>query len=244
MIMSSRFVPLFVLSAILLCAASAQALAPFGPPVADLKQGQFSLSAGYDFSETDIKASSKDGDKTIDGARSNSFTARPGYGIDDDWKIYGLIGASDFKEDGFSDGYQFAYGFGTKVTVDKFEKISWGFLFQVGYKNNSNDSSKDVNGTDGFEGKIDYYDVTLAIGPSYSFSDKLRFYGGPFLYILKGHLHFDSADTHESFTLGQKTTIGGYFGAEYDLCSNSSWYGEYHLLGQGWLFSTGLNWKF
>jgi opacity protein-like surface antigen len=192
--MTTRFGRLFVLSAILLYAASAMAVAPFGPPVSDLKQGQFSLSAGYDYSDSDFKASNRDKDLIVDGARSNSFTARPGFGLDDDWKIYGLLGVSDFKGNGFNDGYKFAYGFGTKVTVEKYEKISWGFIFQVDYKNNSDEYAKDVNGADGFEGKMDYYNVILAIGPSWSVSEKLRLYGGPFLNILKGHLNFDSAD--------------------------------------------------
>ena len=242
--MSARLITLLALSAILIFASTVQALAPFGPPVSDLKQGQFSLSAGYDYSESEFKGSNRDKDVIVDGVRSNSLTVRPGYGIADDWKIYGLVGASDYHENSFNDGFQTAYGFGTKVTVDKFEKVSWGFLFQVGYKNNSDGSTKDVNGTTSFEGKIDYYDVTLAIGPSYNFSEKLRLYGGPFLYILKGHLHYDSADTHETFILEQKATVGGYFGLEYDLCSNSSWFGEYHVLGDGWTFATGINWKF
>jgi opacity protein-like surface antigen len=242
--MTLRFVRLLVLSAILVFAASAKGISLLGPPIADLKQGQFSLSAGYAYNDSEYKASFKTNDVTVDGARSNSFLAKPGYGINDDWKVYGTLGTSDFKEDGFNDGFQFAYGFGTKVTIEKFDKIAWGFIFDVGYRNFNDDSAKDVNGQTGFSGKIDYYDVTLAVGPMWDVTKQFHLYGGPFLYILKGHLNFDSANESKSFTLQERTMVGGYFGAEYDLTENSSVYGEYHQIGDGWLLGTGFNWKF
>jgi len=243
-IMTIKLIKLFALSAILIYATAAKGISLLGPPIADIKQGQFSLSAGYSHSESEYKASFKTNDVIVDGAVSNSFLAKPAYGINDDWKIYATLGAADFTQDGFDDSFQFAYGFGTKVTIEKYEKISWGFIFDVGYRSHNDNSTNDVNGTSGFSGEIDYYDVTLAVGPSWEATDRLRLYGGPFLYILKGHLNFDSPDASESFNLQQRTMLGFYFGTEFSLTENSSWFAEYHKVGDTWLAGTGINWKF
>lgn len=54
----------------------------------------------------------------------------------------------------------------------------------------------------------------------------------------------ESAGVDETLDLGEKSLFGGYVGVELDLCSNSSWYGEFQFTSDMMVFGTSISWKF
>ena len=233
-----------ILLSMLICASVALAEAPFGPPIAHLKEGQFGLAAEYSLGAAEFRINRMRFDTELNNAKSNAIIAQPAYGISDDWEVYANLGAADLKLDKFDDGFGLAYGFGTKVTIEKTDKFAWGFLFEIGWRDNKDDGPMDINGVTYTSTEFDYHDITLAVGPSLEIADGLHLYGGPFLYILGGDLQAANSGEDATFNLKQRSMIGGYAGLGFDLSQTTSWYGEMHVLGDGWLFGTGIDWKF
>jgi len=217
---------------------SAFAFGPLGPPTAGLKEGQFGVASEYSYSDSDWKAKVGDTEATIKDVKSDMFIAQPAYGVTDDFEAYALLGVADTKFEDFDGGYKFAYGFGVKLTFEKTENFSWGLMYEMGWKSGS-DSNEAGYGTD-----LDYYDITVALGPTWKANEQLRIYGGPFFYVLRGTLDVDSPSGDTSFKLSEETLVGGYVGAEFDLYTNTSLYAEFQFTGDTMLFGTGINWKF
>jgi hypothetical protein len=216
---------------------SALALAPMGPPTAGLKTGQFRVGIDYSYSEEDMDVE----DETLDKVTSNMVFANLGYGIMDEWEIFGRLGMADIQADDildsgvdFSGDFKFAWGVGTKYTFLKQESLDWGFLFQV----TSVDSDDTVGGTDI---DIDYYDWEFAVGPTWKLNDTWSIYGGPFVHFIDGDVDIEGYDSGD---LEEDSMWGGYVGAEAELCQNTSLFGEFQFTGGGWAFGTGIGWKF
>lgn len=213
---------------------TAMALGVLGPPTAGLKTGQWGVAAEYAFSDSDVDVEGV----TLDGLESNVFLGQIGYGISDDWEIYGLIGAADHEcgdLDPLDFGYDFAYGFGTKVTLAKDETLAWGALFEMGWR----------QGDDSLYGvsvDVDYYEIFVAVGPTWKAAEGVRIYGGPFFYMLDGEI--DTSISGLSADLEEESNFGGYVGAEFDLCPNNALYVEYQFTGDMQTIGAGINWKF
>jgi hypothetical protein len=225
-------------------AGTVLAMGPLGPPTAGLKQGQFGVAAEYAHSDSDVEIEGE----TLDGLKSNVFLGQIGYGISDVWELYGLVGTADHESDDLEPldfGYDFAYGFGTKFTFVKEETLSWGVAFEMGWR--QGDDSAIVDDID-VDVDLDYFDMVVAVGPTWKAADNVRIYGGPFFYMLDGDLDGTlSADGEEisgSFDIEEESSFGGYIGTEIDLNQNTSWYGEFQFTGDMWVFGTGIGWKF
>jgi len=236
------------LLAAIACAPAALGAGVLGPPTATLKQGQFGIAAEYASGEFDWEVTGPVIDGKMNDVKSNMFFAQPAYGLTDDWEIYAMFGATDAGWDDFERGYEFAYGFGTKYTFEKTENISWGLLFELQW-NKAGDSRTmnlaDVNGTSAdYSVDITYYDITIALGPTWKVNEGLRLYGGPFFYVLEGDIDVEGGGIDTSSDLSEEMMFGGYVGAEFDLCPNSSVYGELLATGDMWVFGTGIGWKF
>jgi len=176
--MVKRFLLLGVLLVVVgLLSSTALAMDPMGPPVAGLAQGQWSASLDYAFSETDLEF---DGEFNWDAEGFSPFAPVSdkltfeavemhkgyltiGYGINDNWEIFGRIGGARAetkkperymeKDLGYYDdpgsyaGYMYmweeghphdfdtglALGFGTKVTLWEDTNLKVGGLFQASY---------------------------------------------------------------------------------------------------------------
>jgi hypothetical protein len=215
-------------------AGTSPALSPLGPPTAGLKQSQFGVAFEYAYGDSDLEVEGE----SLDDVESNAFLAQLGYGLTDDWEIYFSLGVADaeFEESGirFDGGYEFAYGFGTKFTFIKEEPLSWGVLYEMGWR-----SSEDE--VFGIDVDFDYYDITIAVGPTWQMAEGVRIYGGPFLYFLDGDIDVGgivSGDVEED------SSVGGYIGAELYLNPSTCWYGEFQFTGDITVFGTGISWKF
>ena len=217
---------------------TAMAFGPLGPPTAGLKTGQFGIAAEYSYSDSDVEVSALGSSGTLEGLESNMFLGQIGYGLSDDWEFYGLVGMADHECDDLDPldfGFDFAYGFGTKVTLAKDETLAWGALFEMGWR--QGDDSLYGIGVD-----IDYYEMFIAVGPTWNAAEGVRIYGGPFFYMLDGEI--DTSISGISADLEEESNFGGYIGAEFDLCPNNSLYFEYQLTGDMQTFGAGIGWKF
>ncbi|MBN2020592.1 MAG: hypothetical protein JW749_10260 [Sedimentisphaerales bacterium] len=188
--MKTKMLCSIVLLTALVCASAANAVGPLGPPMAGLKQGQSAVAIEYGYSRSDIEISDAGINETIDNIKSNAFIVQPGLGVTDDLETYALLGFADAKFKGFDDNYDFTYGFGTKLTFMKQTNVSWGAIFEMDWR------SIEDSGAD-----IDYYEMTIVVGPTIHITDTFRIYGGPFYYILNGDIDVD--DTGVSPTGGE-----------------------------------------
>jgi hypothetical protein len=238
---------------------STLALAPMGPPTAGLKTGQFRAGVDYSYSEQDIQA---DWDtlyptEVWPDVRSNLIAANIGYGIADNWEVFGRLGVADASFDEYtndsgtydwdvSGNYGFLFGFGTKVTFLQQENLDWGALFQMHWLNSKNTWK---NSTEKETLEINAYEIQIAVGPTWKVAEGLSIYGGPFLQFIGGEADF-SSNTEEdgllkdSPSLKQESELGGYVGAQWDFMQNTSLFSEFQLTGDAWGFGTGIGWKF
>jgi hypothetical protein len=193
------------------------ALAPMGPPKAQLGQDRWDIAIEYSHQSMDLEA---DGDVTdvypdfdfvaagkvkhnINDLKSNIIMAKAGYGINDSWDAFVRLGLADAKDDieqtypdgakdtfkGYDGSFGLAWGFGTKATFWQDEQLSWGGLFQITWLD-PDDSSIKLSGDPEFSGKadVDFWEVQIAAGPTWRVDDNLRLYGGPFLHFVNGNL--------------------------------------------------------
>jgi hypothetical protein len=246
--MNRRFLVVSGLLAAIACAPLALGAGPLGPPTATLKQGQFGIALEYAYNDSDLELSLGTDDTTWKGAISNTFLAQLGYGLTDDWEIYAPLGAANLKDVDLDCSYEFAYGFGTKITFEKTENTSWGLLFEIGWRKNNDSGIVDLTdlglGFTTYTVDFTYNEIVVAVGPTWNVAEGMRVYGGPFFYVLEGDADVEAVGVDETLDVGQKPMFGGYVGVELDLCPNSSWYGEFQYTNDMMVFGTGVGWKF
>jgi opacity protein-like surface antigen len=221
----------FLLAAVVLALVGSAALAvsPLGPPTAGLNQGQFGLAVEYDYSKADLTVEGE----TLKNVKTNTFLLKPAYGIMDIWEAYVSIGISKTQITDFDGSNEFAWGLGTKYTFIKDETLSWGALFNIDWRR-SNDN------VDGIDTDFDYYDITIAVGPTWKVADNFHVYGGPFFYFLNGEIKAAG----ETFDVEEKSNLGAYIGADLEICTNTTVFGEFQFTGNSGVFGTGVKWKF
>ncbi len=143
-------------------ASVALALPPMGPPMATLKQGQFSAGLQYGYSDMDLEGDGKatnwidgigesaKGTLNLKNLKSSWFFGNLGYGVRDNWEAFVRLGIADAEDEirmdaielrglDFSGGYGFAWGFGTKATFLRQGALTWGGLFQMTWANPDDD---------------------------------------------------------------------------------------------------------
>ncbi|MEA3226004.1 MAG: hypothetical protein U9Q07_08640, partial [Planctomycetota bacterium] len=168
--------------------SAAFALAPMGPPMAGLPQGQYSYGLGYGYSDMDLEVSGPatptGGAAVLDNIQSNIFYVCLGYGVTDDWNIRGAIGGADATFDAdrsgrdFDGDTSFGYALGATKTLVKNGDTTWGVLAQLTSVKGSEDE-RNVSGSQTLgngainmsagrnELKLEWYEVQLAFGPTF-----------------------------------------------------------------------------
>jgi len=265
------------------------AVSHIGPPTAELNKGQWSGGFNYSYSKQDLEKTKVKWAWYDDGVLSDTGTTRVkikdvktnlyyfnvGYGIDDWWQLYVQLGVADVKANantGGDDSYfeggkfglnfdnDFAWGWGTKVTFAKQDKIDWGAAFQMNWLNTSVSGKSADSGTDWSESwkdtvDIKTYDLLLAVGPTVDMGG-WKLYGGPFFYYLSGDLTAKESgigtDTGGDYTWSGRAkgdlkadgNFGGYIGAQFELAKNCNATIELSSTGNGWGLGTGITFKF
>jgi hypothetical protein len=228
-----------VVAAVFAAAGSAWALSPIGKPTAGLEQGQVYLGADYGYSDADIEVDGAD--ENINGANSNAIMGRVGYGLMDVWELYGLVGVADAEWEDFDSSFDIAYGFGTKYTFMEDEEIDWGVAFQMQWLDVDDDVTDE--GTD-YDVDMDFWEMVIAVGPTWNMNEDVRIYGGPLVYLMDGDLDVkEVGDGSESFDLEEDSCFGGYVGGEVDLSDTCLVYAEFLFTGDAWMLGGGIGWK-
>jgi len=235
----------------------------YGYGKADLETGKIKVTTWGDMTIGGAHSVTGPG-VTLKDVESNAFLANIGYGATDNWEVYALLGMANIqidkvgtaKELGADGDYGFGYGFGTKYTFRKEDSLSWGAMFQMDWASSeaSGTVTGDFFGTNVEVAKtdveIDYYEIVIAVGPTYEMNEQLRIYGGPFFFMLDGE--YDMKLTGKggedgfkmSFDLEEASQFGGYVGAEYDLAENAPLFVELQFTGDSWGLGAGIGWKF
>ena len=178
-----------MLVAVALCSPAALALDPMGPPSAGLSQGQVSIGVDYAFSDMDLELDGSGALPSIThpDVQLNKVYARLGVGVMDNWSVFVRGGLSRAETDNVGmvgdipmGSTEFAWGWGTKVTVfEQTPDLVWGGLFQMSFANESQErTSSPIVVMDTIE--ID--EMQVAIGPTWTPSEGLSLYGGPFYH--------------------------------------------------------------
>lgn len=209
-------------------------LSPMGPPKAGLEQGQFGVGLNYTTGEMDLEFDLIGGFPTeTEEVESDMLLVDLGYGINDQWEGFVRLGVAKLEMDGWDGGNEFAYGFGTKVTISEQDAITWGGLFQILWA----EGDDTVFGEDA---EIDAYEIQIAIGPTYD-AENVRIYGGPFLHLVDGDLEVMGIDVAD---IEQDSVFGGYVGAQFDIAENSCVSVEAQFTGDAWAISGGIGFGF
>jgi len=258
------------------------ALSPMGPPKAMLGQDQWSIGIDYANETMDLEASgtNKDieydpelfitpsnGEYNIKDLKSNIVLGRVSYGVSDNWDAFLRLGVADaecdieqnypdgaqFEYPGFDGGFGFAWGLGTKVTIWENEKITWGGLLQMTWVK-PGDSDISLSGDPNYSGnaEVEFWEVQLAIGPTWQMNDELSIYGGPFLHFVNGDLDFSGETVDLGSRIGmeasgdieEKSQFGGYVGASWDANERTSCFLECQFTGDAWGIGLGAVRKF
>jgi len=198
-----------VLIAIGLGPATALALDPMGPPLAEVEKGWFSAGIDYSFSDMDIELGEADFDQYISGVKTASGSApsvtlegfqphkayaNVGYGVFDNWQAFLRLGAATANSGGkvwdlgeeFDGSIDFAIGGGIKATFYEGFYTTIGGLAQVNYtRYDGNLSGSDWSAPDFIS--IDLAELQVALGVTYRWTQRLSVYAGPFAYFAMGN---------------------------------------------------------
>jgi hypothetical protein len=241
--MEKRIIVMLV--AVLFFSIPSFGLSFMGPPKAGLEQGQFGVGVNYSYSEMDLEVSGY-GFSWTEDVETNLLFADIGYGIMDKWDGYARVGLVKVEAEDFDGDNEFAYGFGTRVTLAEEENISWGALFQIGWYEGDDSVTGFIPGYGivTADQDIDVYEMQIAIGPTYE-ADKMRIYGGPFLHLLDGDYDADITGVADlSFDVEQESEFGGYIGAQFDIAENAIAGVEFQFTGDAWAITGGIGWGF
>jgi len=207
----------------------------------------------------------------INDLKSNIVLGRVGYGVSDDWDAFVRLGVADAQSDieqihsdNATDKYQgsdgsfgFAWGLGTRATFWQDEHVSWGGLFQMTWEK-PDESDISLSGDTNFSGtaEIEIWEVQIALGPTVRLVDGFCIYGGPFLHYVNGDLDLSgkTVDTgtkmrvEASGDIEEKSQLGGYFGAYWDMEKLAKGLPainlELQLTGDATAIGLGSVWKF
>ncbi len=246
---SSR-VGIFVVLCAVVISSSVFASGFMGPPKSELEKGQFSF--GFDYSYNDMALELGEGrgtgvsNRTVKDWKSDSLTARFGYGLADDIDVSFLLGGVRMRYDDVGERFggdeEWAYGFGTKVTFCKSDKWTWGGLFQMSwYEAEGTWSGPGWTG----DADVDYWHLQIAVGPTYEIADNLSIYGGPFWQCIDGEKKYtEPGGWWEKYDIDAASNCGGFLGMQFDICENTLFSVEYQFTSDDDILGMGLFWLF
>ena len=197
--------------------------------------------------------------------KTQRYYGTSGYGIDDWWELNLSLGIADVKDTskideagaqwfGINFANDFAWGWGTKITFARQDKVNWGVAVQMNWLDTSR-SDTFSNGSHLYDRTMNLstYDMLVAVGPTVDMGG-WKLYGGPFYYFLNGDLdekytRYDSgvlrAINKESGDISEKDNFGGYIGAQFELAKNLGMTVEFSSTGGGsYGLGTGITVKF
>jgi hypothetical protein len=231
-----------------------------------LKAGQWSIGGDYAYSDMDLDTSKMKYTDSEGGPgktpfdfpkiKTNFYYATLGYGLTDNWEVYGRLGMADIKgkdrfpaysnewEGGNFDN-DFVWGIGLRYTFSQQDKVRWGVTANMNWIDTSEGWTMGIEKeTADFSG----YDLLVAVGPTVDMGG-WKLYGGPFFYMFNGD--FDLKDTYPdsswwkgSADVKENSSFGGYIGAAIPLAKNTDLTFEVAAISGGWGLGAGITVKF
>ena len=187
--------------------------------------------------------------------QTNMYYVCLGYGLSDDWTVYGAVGGANAEFPGdagakdFEGNTGFAFGIGSKRTLAEDGDTKWGVLGQYSSVK-SEDNVRGVSGSGNqswgngsiglpssgaFPAKLEYYEIQIAAGPTIPLSEDVCVYGGPFLHFMEGDLEVKDGSDRNEYELEQNFELGVYVGALVNLGDpNASLMAEVLYTDSGW----------
>jgi hypothetical protein len=243
------------------------AIGNIGAPTAELKAGQWSIGGDYSYSDIDLDVGKMKYTDSEGGSgktpfdfpkvKTNFYYVTLGYGLAENWEVFGRLGIADIKGEDRFPGYtnkweggnfdnDLVWGFGTRYTFYQQDKVRWGVTANMNWIDTSEDWSSSV----GQKETVDFsaYDLLVAVGPTVDMGG-WKLYGGPFFYMFNGD--FDLKETHPddswwkgSADVEEDSSFGGYVGAAIPLTEQIDITFEGVAISGGWGLGTGITFKF
>jgi hypothetical protein len=244
--------------------STAFALDPMGPPLSVVFEGQFRAGADLTFGKMDIELSNGKWVESAAGVVTDAgdainFTLKDfettklygtiGYGIAENWEAFVRIGAAkaEFGDsiwragEDFDSGIDLAVGGGIKAMFFEIPELDLqiGGLVQVNWSS--------------FDGKLgatswsapDFVEVSLAeaqiaVGATYTWTDSISVYGGPFIHYIRGDVEDIFANSVYSWDIDEGPIFGGYLGGLVEIADNCLFHVEYQYSSNANALAAGL----
>jgi len=236
-------------TAILCLAVDAHGIDLMGPPTATHEARQISIGVEYSYSEENVQFtdSGSSTPNSIDDMRRSIFVGRVGVGLHDRAELFFRLGTGTFRADviEFDDSTDPVWGGGTKITLQKGERIDLGALFQWNTFDGETTGFIDAYGINARE-KIRVNERHFALGATVDM-EGWHLYGGPFYYTLEADVTIKEITNPRNQIrpdMEEESEFGGYIGAQFDLAAETALSIEYIYTREGSAVGTGLSWKF
>jgi opacity protein-like surface antigen len=235
-----------MLTVVALCGSAALALDPMGPPSAGLSQGQWGVGVDYSFSDMDLEL---DGTGAIPNivhpdVQVSKVYGNIGYGATDYWSVFvrGGLARAETNSIGMAGDIEvgsteLAWGFGTKVTVfEQTPDLVWGGLFQMSF---AGESQERVSSPIVTQQSIEINEIQVAVGPTWTPSEGMSLYAGPFYHWVNGRV--ESMSVHQYDIKTEK--LGVYGGARFEITEKASFNAEIQWTGDAAAFAASMLYK-
>jgi len=236
------------LALMVICSVSSSvyALDPLGPPVCDLRKGEYKGGIDISLSRQDLDTTPSKFTETING-ETNSGTADLGtlkdfqtyrayatlaYSPMYNWEAFvrlggaiGMLGDEFWSEsEEFESRRELALGGGLRATFYEELALKIGGVVQAnlsqfdGKLDASHWSAPDIL-------EIEMFEIQVALGAMYLFSERFAVYGGPFAHLIYGDIDYVNSREDNNTLIIRKfnwdieddINYGGYFGAQFKL---------------------------
>jgi hypothetical protein len=198
----------------------------------------------------------------FEDVKTNVYYATLGYGLTNNWEVYGRLGIADLKgrvsfaEYDFEWGANFdndvVWGVGTRLTFHERNRIRWGVTAQMNWIDTSADREETSIEYGRIKRTLDLsaYDLLVAVGPTVDMGG-WELYGGPFFYMFDGDVDYMETWTGDgggwekgSSEVDEDSNFGGYIGAAIPVVANTHVTLEAALIGGGWAAGAGASLRF
>lgn len=216
--------------------AQAVAVAPLGPPAANLGKGNTNIGIGYTYSKMDLKfnsGTSPGGGPAfqMDDIKTHGVFIDVGRGFNDKWEAFVRIGAGSTRASDNVGGTAihthdpdsgYAVGFGTKWTFcQPREDLKFGGIFQILW---SKVESEAKIGGNKWVTDTSMTEIQFAVGPDYQIRENVSLYGGASFTIVDGK--FDGKRKNAAGTIAYDidsgALFGGFIGTSIDINENAA----------------------
>jgi len=235
------------------------AISPIGPATSDLDHGEFAIEIEYVKGDFEIKTENVTGQYQFQDIEGTLTTPGIPYKYDLDGPggkmSYGLSDCCliflSYAQMETSSDYDPILGFGSKITLKEPEPLGLGLAAEIKFVSETDDNF--MPDWEYSERELDFYAAKIALGAVHkSHKDRLRLYGGPFIFWVDGDGDESGRFIYEdlpievkaSYDVESEIELGGYIGASFELMEKLDIMAEYQATKEWDFFGLSLKYKF